>query len=106
MATPQPSFATGRAVTCTRWGVRARAPGGPLLFQFCTERYERGSLLITTNLEFSRWVEVFGDAALTSALLDRLTHHAHILLFQGESHRFKESRQRLQEIPGLTRTDD
>jgi DNA replication protein DnaC len=88
-------------------GYLGLGPGGPLLFQFCTERYERGSLLITTNLEFSRWVEVFGDAALTSALLDRLTHHATILLFQGESHRFKESRQRLQEVPGLTtHTDD
>lgn len=66
-------------------------PGGPLLFQFCAERYERGSLLITTNLEFSRWTEVFGDATLTGALLDRLTHHAHILVFNGESYRFKES---------------
>lgn len=73
-------------------------PGGPLLFQFCTDRYERGSLVITTNLEFSRWTEVFGDATLTSALLDRLTHHAHILLFEGESYRFRESqRKALQE---------
>lgn len=45
--------------------------GSPLLFQFCSERYERGSLIITTNLEFSRWGEVFGDNALTIALLDR-----------------------------------
>lgn len=71
-------------------------PGGPLLFQFCAHRYERGSLLITTNLDFSRWVEVFGDATLTTALLDRLTHHAHILLFNGESYRFRESRQRME----------
>lgn len=69
-------------------------PGGPLLFQFCSDRYERGSLLITTNLDFSRWTEVFGDATLTAALLDRLTHHAHILLFNGESHRFRESQHR------------
>jgi len=68
--------------------------GGPLLFQFCAERYERGSLLITTNLDFARWGEVFADATLTAALLDRLTHHAHILLFQGESYRFKESQKR------------
>ena len=67
--------------------------GGPLLFQFCAERYESGSLLITTNLEFSRWGEVFGDATLTSALLDRLTHHVHILPFNGESYRFRQSRQ-------------
>jgi DNA replication protein DnaC len=64
--------------------------GGKLLFQFISQRYERGSLIITSNLEFSRWVEVFGDPALTTALLDRLTHHSHILLFDGESYRFRE----------------
>ncbi len=78
-------------------GYLGLGPGGPLLFQFCAERYERGSLLITSNLEFSRWVEVFGDATLTSALLDRLTHHSHVLLFQGQSHRFRESRERTKE---------
>ena len=49
---------------------------------------------MTGNLEFSRWGEVFGDAALTAALLDRLTHHAHILLFNGQSYRFKESHEK------------
>lgn len=78
-------------------GYLGLGPGGPLLFQFCAERYERGSLLITSNLEFSRWVEVFGDATLTSALLDRLTHHSHVLVFQGQSHRFRESRERAKE---------
>ncbi|MHB1011188.1 MAG: IS21-like element helper ATPase IstB [Propionibacteriaceae bacterium] len=80
-------------------GYLGLGPGGPLLFQFCAERYERGSVLITSNLDFSRWAEVFGDATLTAALLDRLTHHSHILLFQGESHRFRESRKRLGEVP-------
>jgi len=47
--------------------------GGPLLFQFFAERYESGSVLVTSNLEFSRWSEVFGDPVLTAALLDRLT---------------------------------
>ena len=65
--------------------------GSRLLFQVCTERYLRGSILITTNLEFARWVEVFGDERLTGALLDRLTHHCHILEFNGDSYRFKES---------------
>ncbi|GAB6178830.1 IS21-like element helper ATPase IstB [Desulfotomaculum defluvii] len=69
--------------------------GSPLLFQFCSERYEQGSLVITTNLDFSRWEEVFGDNALTIALLDRLTHHAHVLPFVGESYRFKESKEKL-----------
>jgi DNA replication protein DnaC len=79
-------------------GYLGLGPGGPLLFQFCAERYERGSLLVTTNLDFSRWVEVFGDATLTAALLDRLTHHAQILLFQGESYRFRESHQQHKEL--------
>jgi len=70
-------------------------PGAPLLFQFFAERYESGSVLITTNLEFSRWSEVFGDATLTAALLDRLTHHSQVLLFEGESYRFRESTGRL-----------
>lgn len=66
-------------------------PGAPLLFQFFAERYESGSVLVTSNLEFGRWSEVFGDATLTAALLDRFTHHSHILLFEGESYRFRES---------------
>lgn len=70
--------------------------GSPLLFQFCSERYERGSLIITTNLEFGRWGEVFGDNALTVALLDRITHHAHVIPFLGDSYRFKESKQQIQ----------
>jgi len=65
--------------------------GARLLFQIFSERYLKGSLLITTNLEFSRWLEVFGDERLTGALLDRLTHHCHVLEFNGDSYRFKES---------------
>lgn len=87
-------------VILDEFGYLGLGPGGPLIFQFCAERYERGSLLITSNLDFSRWVEVLGDAALTAALLDRLTHHAHILLFQGaESYRFRHSRARQKEVP-------
>jgi len=65
--------------------------GAEALFGFCSAKYERGSLIITTNLEFSRWKEIFGDEALTGALLDRLTHHCHILDMNGDSYRFKES---------------
>ena len=68
--------------------------GAELLFGVLTERYERGSVLITTNLDFASWTEVFGDAHLTAALLDRLTHRCHILEFQGDSYRFKESLRR------------
>jgi len=65
--------------------------GAELLFQFCSARYERGSLIITTNLEFPKWTEVLGDEQMTAALLDRLTHNAHILNINGESFRFKQT---------------
>jgi DNA replication protein DnaC len=68
--------------------------GAEALFTFCSSRYERGSLVITTNLDFVRWKEIFGDEALTGALLDRLTHRCHILEMNGESYRFKESLRR------------
>jgi DNA replication protein DnaC len=69
--------------------------GAQLIFQFCSCLYERVALLVTTNLRFADWTQVFGDERLTAALLDRLTHKAHILEFVGESYRF---RQRLQRI--------
>ena len=65
--------------------------GAELLFQFCSARYERGSLIITTNLEFPKWTEVLGDEQMTAALLDRLTHNAHILNINGESFRFRQA---------------
>jgi DNA replication protein DnaC len=71
--------------------------GAQLIFQFCSVLYEQVALIVTTNLRFADWTQVFGDERLTAALLDRLTHRAHILEFVGESYRF---RQRLkQEAP-------
>ena len=68
--------------------------GARLLFQVCAERYLKGSLVVTTNLGFGRWVEVFGDERLTGALLDRLTHRCHVLEFNSDSYRFRESLKR------------
>ena len=65
--------------------------GGELLFQVLAERYERGSVIITTNLGFADWTQVFGDATMTAALLDRLTHRAHIINCPWESYRLKQS---------------
>lgn len=65
--------------------------GADLLFQFFSGRYERGSCIVTSNLDFGEWTQVFGDEKLTAALLDRLTHRAHILLMNGDSHRFRQS---------------
>lgn len=65
-----------------------------LLFQFFGERYDRGSVLVTTNLEFARWNELLGDERMTAALLDRLTFRGHVLVVAGESFRLKESLRR------------
>lgn len=63
------------------------------LFTFCSELYELLSFILTTNLKFADWVQVFGDERLTAALLDRLTHHAHIIELVGESFRFRQRMQ-------------
>lgn len=68
--------------------------GAQLMFQFCATLHERVALIVTTNLAFADWPQVFGSEQLTAALLDRLTYKAHILEFIGESYRF---RQRLQQ---------
>lgn len=65
--------------------------GAELLFQVLAERHERGSVMITTNLGFADWTQVFGDAAMTAALLDRLTHKAHIINCPWDSYRLKQS---------------
>lgn len=64
--------------------------GAQALFTFCSELYERVAMIVTTNLKFADWTQVFGDEKLTAALLDRLTHHAHVLELVGESYRFRQ----------------
>lgn len=67
--------------------------GAQLMFQFCSTLHERVALIITTNLKFADWTQVFGSEQLTAALLDRLTYKAHILEFIGESFRFRQRMQ-------------
>ncbi len=66
--------------------------GAELLFELMSQRYERGSTMITSNLPFDEWTETFGTERLTGALLDRLTHHVSILEMNGESYRLAQSR--------------
>ncbi len=68
--------------------------GAELLFELISQRYERGSILITSNLPFDEWTETFGSERLTGALLDRLTHHVSILEMNGDSYRLAQSRSR------------
>ena len=68
--------------------------GAELLFQVFADRYERASILITTNLPFGEWGQIFQGERMTAALLDRLTHRCHIFEMNGPSYRFKESTQR------------
>ena len=68
--------------------------GAELLFEVFSQRYERGSTIVTSNLPFDEWTGVFASERLTGALLDRLTHHVHILEMNGDSYRLKQSKQR------------
>ena len=68
--------------------------GAELLFEVFSQRYERGSIMVTSNLPFAEWTEIFGSERLTGALLDRLTHHVHILAMNGESYRLNQSQKR------------
>ena len=72
-----------------------------LLFQVISDCYERKSLIITSNLEFSQWKTIFGDNRLTAALVDRLIHHSHIVIFSGESYRLTQSMQRQRAAKGV-----
>jgi len=70
--------------------------GAELLFELISQHYERGATIITSNLPFDEWTSIFGDERLTGALLDRLTHHVHILEMNGPSYRLAQSRSRQQ----------
>ena len=77
---------------CDEWGyVPLDRTGAQLLFGVISECYERKTLIINTNTEFSRWVNVFYDEQMTGAILDRILHHCHLLLFPGQSNRMRES---------------
>jgi DNA replication protein DnaC len=80
--------------------------GAELLFEVFSQRYERGSTIVTSNLPFDEWTSVFGSERLTGALLDRLTHHVHILEMNGDSYRLKQSKCRSRSIIDGTQPGD
>ena len=94
---PSPSLAAfpyrSSTTTTSAWW-RVSKTGTELLFEVFSQRYESGSTLVTSNLPFDEWTEVFGSERLTGALLDRLTHHAHILEMNGDSYRLNQSRRK------------
>ena len=68
--------------------------GAELLFEVFSQRYEQSSTMVTSNLPFNEWTEILGSERMTGALLDRLTHHVHILEMNGDSFRLKQSKKR------------
>lgn len=81
-----------RLLIFDEWGyVPLDRTGAQLLFEVISECYERKTIIINTNIEFSRWVNVFYDEQMTGAILDRVLHHCHLLLFPGQSNRMRES---------------
>jgi DNA replication protein DnaC len=70
-----------------------------VLLEVLSQRYERSSTLVTSSLRFAEWTEVLGSERLTGALLDRLTHHVHILEMNGESYRLKNSKKKKESSP-------
>lgn len=74
------------------WGyVPVNKEGAQLLFRIISDSYETRSLVITTNLEFSKWGSVFTDDQMAAAMIDRLAHHGHLVVFEGESYRMKHA---------------
>ena len=73
--------------------------GSELLFEIFSQRYERGSIIVTSNLPFDEWTEMFGSERLTGALLDRITHHVHILEMNGDSYRLNQSKKQRRHTP-------
>lgn len=86
------SILKSELIILDEWGyVPLDRQGAQLLFRIISDSYERRSIIITTNLEFSKWGSVFTDDQMAAAMIDRLAHHGHLLIFEGESYRMKNA---------------
>ena len=90
----QRQLAACRLLIIDELGYVPLSPTGAELSEVFSQRYEWGSVIVTSNLPFDEWTSVFGSERLTGALLDRLTHHVHILEMNGESYRLRQSKHR------------
>jgi len=103
----QRQFAAYKLLIIDELGYVPLSPtGAELLFEVFSQRYERGSTMVTSNLPFDEWTSVFASERLTGALLDRLTHHVHILEMNGDSYRLKQSKRRARDIVAETQPAD
>jgi len=86
------SIVKAKLLIIDEWGyVPIDKQGAQLLFRIISDCYERRSIIITTNLEFSKWGVLFNDDQMAAAMIDRLAHHGHLILFEGESYRMKHA---------------
>ncbi len=103
----QRQFAAYKLLIIDELGYVPLSPtGAELLFEVFSQRYERGSTMVTSNLPFDEWTSVFASERLTGALLDRLTHHVHILEMNGDSYRLKQSKRRARDAVAETQPAD
>ena len=103
----QRQFAAYKLLIIDELGYVPLSPtGAELLFEVFSQRYERGSTMVTSNLPFDEWTSVFASERLTGALLDRLTHHVHILEMNGDSYRLKQSKRRARDVVAETQPAD
>jgi len=106
IARPPNHPATSSALSLDELGyVPFSKAGAQLLFEVVGRAYEQQSLMVTTNLPFEQWTEVFGSERLTGALLDRITHRCHIIEANGESYRLRQAKKRTQNRPSKNQTD-
>jgi hypothetical protein len=102
--TGKPTPETAHGVPSPTRHIPFEAEAANLFFQLVSSRYERASLIVTSNKVFGRWGEVFGDDVVAAAMIDRLVHHAEVIALKGDSYRLKD--RDLGRVPAAATTDE